>query len=97
MCTGARPDSPMFRRYLPLRGCSSSRFLEIQRQLRHNFTVSDRTADAWCVTTAVTCDSSRPRRCPVTSSWANNGGAKGIRTPDLLDANESRYQLRHSP
>jgi hypothetical protein len=25
------------------------------------------------------------------------GGAKGIRTPDLLDANESRYQLRHSP
>src|SRR6201995_3929779 len=22
-------------------------------------------------------------------------GAKGIRTPDLLDANESRYQLRH--
>jgi hypothetical protein len=31
------------------------------------------------------------------SSWANNGGAKGNRTPDLLDANESRYQLRHSP
>ena len=26
-----------------------------------------------------------------------SGGAKGIRTPDLLDANESRYQLRHSP
>jgi hypothetical protein len=25
------------------------------------------------------------------------GGATGIRTPDLLDANESRYQLRHSP
>ena len=25
------------------------------------------------------------------------GGAKGIRTPDLLDANEARYQLRHSP
>jgi hypothetical protein len=25
------------------------------------------------------------------------GGAKGIRTPDLLDANETRYQLRHSP
>src|SRR6202008_401272 len=25
------------------------------------------------------------------------GGAKGIRTPDLLDATESRYQLRHSP
>lgn len=27
----------------------------------------------------------------------SNCGAKGIRTPDLLDANESRYQLRHSP
>ena len=25
------------------------------------------------------------------------GGAEGIRTPDLLDANETRYQLRHSP
>jgi hypothetical protein len=25
------------------------------------------------------------------------GGAKGIRTPDLFDANEARYQLRHSP
>jgi len=24
-------------------------------------------------------------------------GAEGNRTPDLLDANESRYQLRHSP
>ena len=24
-------------------------------------------------------------------------GAMGNRTPDLLDANESRYQLRHSP
>ena len=30
-------------------------------------------------------------------AWSNLGGAKGIRTPDLLDANESRYQLRHSP
>jgi len=25
------------------------------------------------------------------------GGAEGIRTPGLLDANEARYQLRHSP
>ena len=25
------------------------------------------------------------------------GGAEGIRTPDLLIANETRYQLRHSP
>lgn len=24
-------------------------------------------------------------------------GPKGIRTPDLLDANEARYQLRHRP
>jgi adenylate cyclase len=31
----------------------------------------------------------------ITCSYV--GGAKGIRTPDLLDANESRYQLRHSP
>ena len=31
------------------------------------------------------------------SRCANLGGAKGNRTPDLLDANESRYQLRHSP
>ena len=27
----------------------------------------------------------------------NNGGAEGIRTPDLLIANETRYQLRHRP
>ena len=26
-----------------------------------------------------------------------SGGAKEIRTPDLFDANEARYQLRHSP
>ena len=25
------------------------------------------------------------------------GGAEGTRTPDPLDANEVRYQLRHSP
>ena len=30
--------------------------------------------------------------------WAAKcGGAEGIRTPDLLIANETRYQLRHSP
>ena len=33
------------------------------------------------------------QRCPETS----HGGAEGIRTPDLLIANETRYQLRHSP
>jgi hypothetical protein len=27
----------------------------------------------------------------------SGGGAKGIRTPDLLVANETRYRLRHSP
>ena len=27
----------------------------------------------------------------------DSGGAKGNRTPDLLDANETRYQLRYSP
>ena len=26
-----------------------------------------------------------------------DGGAKGIRTPDLFHAMEARYQLRHSP
>ncbi len=31
------------------------------------------------------------------SDGAKDGGAKGIRTPDLLIANETRYQLRHSP
>ena len=28
---------------------------------------------------------------------AASGGARENGTPDLLDANESRYQLRHSP
>jgi hypothetical protein len=31
--------------------------------------------------------------CPDTS----HGGAEGNRTPDLLVANEARYQLRYSP
>ena len=30
-------------------------------------------------------------------SSGHHGGAKGIRTPDLLIANETRYQLRYSP
>src|SRR5699024_3751285 len=30
-------------------------------------------------------------------SYATQGGAKGIRTPDLLHALEARYQLRRSP
>ena len=40
--------------------------------------------------------------CPLTLVLAHYrmpvcGGARGIRTPDLLSANETRYQLRHSP
>ena len=31
------------------------------------------------------------------SDQLNLCGAKGNRTPDLLDANETRYQLRYSP
>ncbi len=37
----------------------------------------------------------QPRR--ATPELLKCCGAKGNRTPDLLDANESRYQLRHSP
>lgn len=29
--------------------------------------------------------------------WVPIGGAKGIRTPDLLNAIQTRYQLRHDP
>ena len=36
-------------------------------------------------------------RTPRTSIANLTSGAEGNRTPDLLDANESRYQLRHSP
>jgi hypothetical protein len=31
------------------------------------------------------------------SGFFRVGGAEGIRTPGLLIANETRYQLRHSP
>jgi hypothetical protein len=42
------------------------------------------------------------RRRPIEAVYAGQtrcrfGGAEGIRTPDLLIANETRYQLRHSP
>ena len=36
-------------------------------------------------------------RHATTLEKGNTGGAEGIRTPDLLIANETRYQLRHSP
>lgn len=35
------------------------------------------------------------RKVALTSIFKS--GAKGNRTPDLLDANETRYQLRYSP
>ncbi len=41
-----------------------------------------------------------PRPCGGVSAGGTGfrcGGAEGIRTPDLLIANETRYQLRHSP
>ena len=34
---------------------------------------------------------------PKLLRYPGHGGAEGIRTPDLLIANETRYQLRHSP
>ena len=37
------------------------------------------------------------RRARTSRSGPSPGGARGIRTPDLLIANETRYQLRHSP
>ena len=37
-----------------------------------------------------------PRQFPGGADL-RGGGARGIRTPDLLIANETRYQLRHSP
>ena len=37
------------------------------------------------------------KKAPGLVPGAFGGGAEGIRTPDLLIANETRYQLRHSP
>ena len=49
-----------------------------------------------------THDSNKARTETIDDGWQGFepcvcGGAKGIRTPDLLIANETRYQLRHSP
>jgi hypothetical protein len=49
-------------------------------------------ADRWRVATQTSCV--RTTAWPQTCGF---GGAEGIRTPDLLIANETRYQLRHSP
>jgi hypothetical protein len=38
-----------------------------------------------------------PRRAASCAAVSTVRGAEGTRTPDLLDANETRYQLRHSP
>ena len=37
------------------------------------------------------------RKADIRYRMSAYGGARGIRTPDLLIANETRYQLRHSP
>ena len=36
---------------------------------------------------------------PLTNKfdWVSFGGAKGSRTPDLLNAIQTRYQLRYNP
>ena len=40
---------------------------------------------------------SRPRCEDLWTGALTSCGAEGNRTPDLLDANETRYQLRYSP
>jgi hypothetical protein len=59
--------------------------------------VADRLNDA----IRVTADALRTAEVPQ-AGWTGPEllklcGAKGNRTPDLLDANETRYQLRYSP
>jgi len=41
--------------------------------------------------------SKRGKPSPESFPRASNGGAEGIRTPDLLTASQARSQLRHSP
>ena len=36
------------------------------------------------------------KRHPINGAFSR-GGAKGIRTPDLLNAIQTRYQLRYNP
>jgi hypothetical protein len=57
----------------------------------------DGVADRLDAATQATADGFEGVIRSVCSDLLKYGGAKGIRTPDLLDANESRYQLRHSP
>ncbi len=43
------------------------------------------------------CGRARSQCGQIACELIKRGGAKGNRTPDLLDANETRYQLRYSP
>ena len=42
-------------------------------------------------------DQVTPERKASPGTRQRGGGAEGIRTPDLLTASQTRYQLRHSP
>jgi hypothetical protein len=55
--------------------------------------VADRLNDA----IRVTADGGSSLTGSACPELLNLCGAKGNRTPDLLDANETRYQLRYSP
>jgi hypothetical protein len=57
----------------------------------------DEVADRLHAAIEATADGSLSRKQAQCPELRKRGGAKGIRTPDLLDANETRYQLRHSP
>jgi hypothetical protein len=67
----------------------------IQRMLGH--AEATMTFDTCAGLSTNTCDGESSLADGMCPDLLNTGGAKGIRTPDLLDANESRYQLRHSP
>jgi hypothetical protein len=67
-------------------------------------TFSDAASGPKCLTIATLGAHARVQSCSLaqenkrpSQSDILAGGAKGTRTPDLLVANETRYQLRHSP
>jgi hypothetical protein len=67
-------------------------------------TFSDAAPGPKCLTIATLGAHARVQSCSLaqenkrpSQSDILAGGAKGTRTPDLLVANETRYQLRHSP
>ena len=57
----------------------------------------DDVADRLNAALQTTADGVLSLRRVRTPDLRKSGGARENRTPDLLDANESRYQLRHSP